>query len=125
MRVSLGVESAGLEEASGDALVDAPRCFDLDVSLAVDLGVEQVGQPLVLEVGEQVSAGVQGSTGTVEGAVLASMPLGALAAAGQRVTGEADDVEGLQHRRRSREVLGGGGLADTPGPPGRIRGVVR
>ena len=81
---------------------------------------EQGGQPLPLLVGQQVSAGVQGSAGRVEGfALAAAVPVQVLLdpapAPVQAVTGQADDVEGVHDRDVVGQLLGGGGL--EPGEP--------
>ncbi len=64
------------------------------------LDSEQRAQPLLLPVGEQVVAGVQGAARAVEGVVLAAaVPVQVLldtaSAAVRRVAGETDDVEGV------------------------------
>ena len=101
----------GVAVGGDHALVDAPGGLDLDVVL----DSEQGGQPLLLAVGEQVGAGVQGAAGAVERVVLAAavavqVLLDPTPAAVQRVAGEADDVEGVHHRRRLGQLFGGGGL---------------
>src|SRR5690606_29966103 len=92
-------------------LVDAPGGLDLDVLVEV----EQCGELVFLAVGEQVDAGVQRPPCAVERVVLrATAPVDDLlhpaSAPVQGVTGQADDVEGVHHRDRVGQFLGGGGL---------------
>ena len=93
-----------------------------------------VVEPLLLFVGEQVDAGVQGAAGPVERIVRAAAVavddlLDPAAAPVQGVAGEADHVERVHHRDGVGQLLGGGGL--EPGeavhrddldlvPPGRV-----
>ena len=77
-------------------LVDAPGGFDLDMIIAREQGSE----PVLLPVGEEVGAGVQGAARRVErvtGASSVSVDglLDASAASVEGVAGEADDVEGV------------------------------
>src|SRR5690606_4213334 len=111
-------------------LVDAPGHLDRDVLL----NREERLQARLLLVGEQVGAGVQGPAGGVERVALAAavtvqLLLNAAAALVQRVAGQADDVEGVHHRDRVRQLLGGGGLEAgeavhrddlDPPPPGLV-----
>ena len=101
----------GVAVGGDHALVDTPGGLDGDVVL----DSEQGGQALVLPVGEEVGAGVQGAAGPVERVVLAAavsvqVLLDPAPAPVERVAGEADDVEGVHHRRRCRQLFGGGGL---------------
>ena len=89
----------------------APGGLDLDVLV----GGEQRGQPLLLPVGAQAGAGVQDASSAVERvAGAAAVPVQVLLhptpAAVQGVGGQVHDVEGVHHRGRLRQFLGGGGL---------------
>jgi len=101
----------GVPVRGDDPLVDAPGRFHLDV--LVDR--EQRGQPCPLRVGEEVVAGVQSPTRHVE-RIPGTAPMAergllhALPGALQRVTGQPDDVERVQHRHRVGDLLGRGGL---------------
>ncbi len=88
--------------------------------LHVLLGSEQVDQAVLLLVGKQAGSGMQGPPCTVERVVLAAaVTVGALLdpapAPVQGVTGQTHDVEGVHHRYRAGQFLGGGGL--EPGEP--------
>jgi hypothetical protein len=90
------------------------------LTLQVLIVGEQVLQPVLLHVGEQVGAGVQGPAGGVERvAVTATATAGVLldpaAALVEGVTGQAHDMEGIHDRDRVGQFLGGGGL--EPGEP--------
>jgi hypothetical protein len=104
-------DSVGLPVGGDHALVDAPGRFDLDVRVVG----EQRLEPLLLFVGEQVGAGVQGAAGPVErivgaAAVAVDDLLDPAATLVQGIAGEADDVEGVHHRNSVGQFLGGGGL---------------
>jgi len=95
---------------------DPPGGLDLDV---VVIG-EQEHEPFALPVGEQVLAGVQGPARPVQrvagqAPVTVELLLDPAPAGVHRVPAEADDVEGVHHRDRGWELLGGGGL--EPGEP--------
>ena len=111
-----GLDELGHEVASAGAvrvpvggdhsLVDAPGRLDVDVLL----DPVQRGESMALAVGEEVRAGVQGPTGTVERVVNpAAVPVQVLLdpapAAVQRVTGEANDMERIHHRDRVGQLL--------------------
>ena len=95
---------------------------------------EQRLEPLLLFVGEQVDAGVQGAAGPVERIVRAAAVavddlLDPAAAPVEGVAGEADDVERVHHRDSVGQLLGGGGLEPgeavhrddlDPVAPGRV-----
>lgn len=89
----------GLTVGGEHPLVDAPGGFDLDVGV----GREQLRQPVLLGLGEQVGAGVQGASRGIQWiAGAASVPVGGLLdpapALIQGVACQTDDVEGVQHR---------------------------
>ena len=101
----------GFSVGGDHPLVDPPGRLDLDVG--VDL--EQLLQPVLLLVGEQVRAGVQGPPRAVErvvlvAAVTAGVLLDSAAALVECVAGQAHHVEGVHHRDRLGQFLGGGGL---------------
>ena len=81
---------------------------------------EQVSQPDLLAVGEQVGAGVQSASGPVQ-RVTGAAPsaedvlLSALSAFVQGVGGQVDHVEGIHHGRDVRDLLDHGRL--EPGEP--------
>lgn len=81
---------------------------------------EDLPQPLMLLLGEQISAGPKRPSGAVERVTRpAAMPGGVLLdplpAPIQRVASQGDDMERIHHRSRLRELLGGDGL--EPGEP--------
>ncbi len=97
-------------------LVDAPGGFDLDMIIAREQGSE----PVLLPVGEEAGAGVQGPARRVErvtGAASMSVDglLDASAASVEGVAGEADHVEGIHDGGRVGQFFGGGAL--EPGEP--------
>ena len=108
--------AVGFAVGGDHPLVDAPGGLDLDVLL----DGEQALQSVLLLVGEQAGAGVQGPPRGVErvacaAAVAVQVLLDPAAAPVQGVAGQPDDVEGVHHRDRVGQLLGGGGL--EPGEP--------
>jgi hypothetical protein len=106
----------GLAVGADHPLVDPPGGFDLDVGITGEQGDEAV----FLLVGEQALTGVQGAARTVErilgvAAVAVQALLDPTAALVESVAGEGHDMEGVHHRGRVGELLGGRGL--EPGEP--------
>ena len=107
----LALDLVGFWVGGDDALVDAPGRFDLYV---VVVG-EQRLQTVALLVGEEAVTGVQGAADLVERIPgTAPMPehglLNTLAASVEPVASESDNVEGIHHRDRVRQLFSGGGL---------------
>ena len=107
----LALDLVGFLVGGDDALVDAPGRFDLYV---VVVG-EQRLQTVALLVGEEAVTGVQGAADLVERIPgTAPMPehglLNTLAASVEPVASESDNVEGIHHRDRVRQLFSGGGL---------------
>ncbi len=112
----LPVARVGVPVRGDHPLVDALGALDLDVLF----DCEQCDEALVLSVGEQVRASVQGAPCPVQrigGATTVPVQflLHAPAAPVEDVTGEADDVEWVHHRGRVRDLLRRCGF--EPGEP--------
>ena len=106
----------GVAVGGDHGLVDAPGHLDLDVVSGGEQGLDAGA----LSVGEQAGAGVQGPSGPVErvpcaAAVTVQVLLDPAPALVQGVAGQAGDVEGVHHRDRVGQLLGGRGL--EPGEP--------
>ena len=101
----------GVPVGGDHSLVGGMGDLDSDVSVVGEQGIK----PVLLFVGEQARAGVEGPARRVErvagtAAVSVEVLLDPAAALVEGVAGEADDVEGIHHRDRVRQFFGGGGL---------------
>lgn len=108
-RASVG--AVGVAVGGDHGLVDGPGCFNLDVLIDGEQGV----QSCTLFVGEERLTGVEGAAGSIErvtgsSAMPASVLLDALSASVQGVARQSHDVEGVHHCHRVGKLLSGGGL---------------